>query len=249
MRCDANISLKGGIRVEIKNISSFKEAERALNFEISRQKSLIAKEIKVKRETRHWDEVRRITVSLRTKEEEQDYRYFPEPDLVPITLPPELLDKIKLDMPELPENLKDRLVAQYRISIANAKILAENKEYAKYFEQCGKIYHDANEISNWVVGDLIPSLAKRNISLQTAKIPPESFCGLLKLLDTGQINRSTAKTVLDEAIDSGKAPAVQAAIKDPNAINYLVGLTMKATKGQADPKVINQVIRMKLEAG
>ncbi|MCP8305136.1 MAG: Asp-tRNA(Asn)/Glu-tRNA(Gln) amidotransferase subunit GatB, partial [archaeon] len=103
MRCDANISLKGGRRVEIKNISSFKEVERALNFEITRQKSFIERRIAVGQETRHWDEVRRITVSLRSKEEEQDYRYFPEPDLVPVTISKDHVREVKLKMPELPD--------------------------------------------------------------------------------------------------------------------------------------------------
>ena len=186
MRCDANISLKGGIRVEVKNISSFKEVERALNFEISRQKSLIAKEIRVKRETRHWDEVRRITVSLRTKEEEQDYRYFPEPDLVPIELSSEFLHEIKMKMPELPENLEQRLVEQYAISRSNARILAENKEFAKYFENCAKLFHDSKEISNWIVSDLIPSLTKKDIILNKAKISPENFCSLLEMIKEGR---------------------------------------------------------------
>ncbi|MCW4000861.1 MAG: Asp-tRNA(Asn)/Glu-tRNA(Gln) amidotransferase subunit GatB [Candidatus Bathyarchaeota archaeon] len=279
MRCDANISLKGGIRVEVKNISSFKEVERALNFEISRQKSLVAKGIKVKRETRHWDEARRITVSLRTKEEEQDYRYFPEPDLVPVALSKPFLTAVKAHMPELPQELGKRLEKQYGMSTENAKILADHGDFARYFEQCTRLYPDAVEISNWIVSDLIPDLAKRERGLHEAKMPPETFCSLLKLLKDGAINRVAAKTVLEEALDTGKAPeaivkakklskigdesviedivskifaenpvAVESALKDPKAANYLVGLVMKATKGQADPQLANQVIRKKLQS-
>jgi aspartyl-tRNA(Asn)/glutamyl-tRNA(Gln) amidotransferase subunit B len=277
MRCDANISLKGDIRVEVKNISSFKEVERALNFEISRQKSLVEKGIKVKRETRHWDEIRRITVSLRTKEEEQDYRYFPEPDLVPIELAKEFLEQIRQEMSELPETLQQRLVDQYGISAANAKILSENKDFAIYFERCGKLYHKPDEISNWIVGYLIPSMTKRSLSLSMGKVAPESFCSLLQMLDDGKINRTGAKKILDYALDTGKPPeniakekqlskitdrsqiesivnkifednpaAVLDAQKDAEAINYLVGLSMRATKGRADPKVVNEVLRNKL---
>ncbi|MCL2477598.1 Asp-tRNA(Asn)/Glu-tRNA(Gln) amidotransferase subunit GatB [Candidatus Bathycorpusculum sp.] len=277
MRCDANISLKGGIRVEIKNISSFKEVERALNFEISRQKSLIEKGMKVKKETRHWDEVRRITVSLRTKEAEQDYRYFPEPDLVPIELSNEFLQEIKCEMPELPEALQQRLIDQYSISISNAKILSENKDFAVYFEQCNKIYQSPVEISNWIVSDIIPSLSKKEISLSKSQISPNSLCSLIRMLKAGQLNRATAKRVLNESMETGKLPesiakeqgltkivdrsqiervinevfeknqpAVKDAIRNEDAIDFLVGLSMKATKGQADPKLINEIIREKL---
>ncbi|TLN15038.1 Asp-tRNA(Asn)/Glu-tRNA(Gln) amidotransferase subunit GatB, partial [bacterium] len=123
MRCDANISIAGGTRVEIKNISSFKEVERALNFEITRQRNLLRKGMRVGREARHWDETRRITISLRVKEEEEDYRYFPEPDLVPVVITPEQIESEKAAMPELPESHKERLMAQYGISQQNAEVL------------------------------------------------------------------------------------------------------------------------------
>ncbi|MEM3069261.1 MAG: Asp-tRNA(Asn)/Glu-tRNA(Gln) amidotransferase subunit GatB, partial [Nitrososphaerales archaeon] len=135
MRCDANISLRGGKRVEVKNISSFKEVERALNFEITRQKNLIERGIAVGQETRHWDEVRRITISLRTKEEEQDYRYFPEPDLVPVIISKDQIKKIEQSMPELPDERRKRFVEQYHLSPQTAEILTRSKAMADFFEE------------------------------------------------------------------------------------------------------------------
>ncbi len=206
MRCDANISLAGGTRVEIKNITSFKEVERALNFEIIRQKGLIEKGITVKRETRHWDEVRRITVSLRTKEEEQDYRYFPEPDLVPIVISRKLIEDIKAEMPELPEERAKRFMSMYGLPRYDAEVLVSSKQLADFFEECVKLYNKPKEISNWMMSDLLRYLYENNLELHESKITPRMLVDMIRLIDKGVISGKIAKRILPEMIVSGKDP-------------------------------------------
>ena len=206
MRCDANISIEGGTRVEIKNISSFKEVERALNFEITRQRNLLRKGMRVGRETRHWDETRRITISLRVKEEEEDYRYFPEPDLVPVVITSEQIESEKAAMPELPESHKQRLMTQYGISQQNAEVLTENKALAEFFEECAKNYRRPDLLSNWLVGDLLSYLYEMDLELRESKITPDHMASMLELIDNGTISGKIAKDVLEEMLLTGKLP-------------------------------------------
>jgi aspartyl-tRNA(Asn)/glutamyl-tRNA(Gln) amidotransferase subunit B len=206
MRCDANISLAGGTRVEIKNITSFKEVERALNFEIVRQKGLINKGIAVKRETRHWDEVRRITVSLRTKEEEQDYRYFPEMDLMPVVISKELIEEVKAEMPELPDERAERFVRMYGLPKYDAKVLVSSKHIADFFEECVKLYNKPKEISNWMMSDLLRYLYENNLELYESKITPQMLVDMIRLIDEGIISGKIAKKILPIMIVSGKDP-------------------------------------------
>jgi aspartyl-tRNA(Asn)/glutamyl-tRNA(Gln) amidotransferase subunit B len=203
MRCDANISLAGGTRVEVKNISSFKEVERALGFEIIRQKGLVEQDIKVKRETRHWDEIRRITISLRTKEEEQDYRYFPEPDLVPVVISEEFIEKIRARMPELPDDRVKRFMSTYGLPGYDAGVLVSSKSLADFFEDCVGIYNQPKDISNWIMSDLLRYLYENNLELSESKITPGSLVGMIRLIDEGVISGKIAKTILPEMILSG----------------------------------------------
>jgi aspartyl-tRNA(Asn)/glutamyl-tRNA(Gln) amidotransferase subunit B len=277
MRCDANISMEGGRRVEIKNISSFKEVERALNFEMTRQKNLLSKGISTKMETRHWDELRRVTVSLRVKEEEEEYRYFPEPDLVPTTITKEWVETIKVKMPELPDAHKERLIKKFGLSPQNAEVLVSYKLLGDFFEKCAEIYYKPEIISNWLVGDLLGFLHEKGIQLQEMKLSPSHITNMLNLVDDGVISGKIAKTVLEEMVISGKMPeiivkekglirihsselieqfankvfkenkeAVNDALKDDKAMNYLIGQIMKLTKGRADPELTNRVVRDKL---
>ncbi len=206
MRCDANISLAGGTRVEIKNITSFKEVERALNFEIIRQRGLVEKGIAIKRETRHWDEIRRITVSLRTKEEEQDYRYFPEPDLVPVVISEEMLEEIKAEMPELPEERANRFMSMYGLPRYDAEVLVSSKQLADFFEECVKLYDKPKEISNWMMSDLLRYLYENNLELHESKITPRMLVEMIRLIDRGVISGKIAKKILPEMIVYGKDP-------------------------------------------
>ena len=206
MRCDANISLAGGTRVEIKNISSFKEVERALSFEIVRQKELIKKGIAVKRETRHWDEIRRVTVSLRTKEEEQDYRYFPEPDLVPIIISKDFIKEVRAEMPELPEKRAERFMKMYGLPKYDAEVLVSSKALADFFEECVKLYNKPKEISNWMMSDLLRYLYENNLELHEAKITPRKLVDMIRLIEEGVISGKIAKKILPEIIVYGKDP-------------------------------------------
>jgi len=206
MRCDANISLAGGTRVEVKNISSFKEVERALGFEIMRQKGLLEKGIDVKRETRHWDETRRITISLRTKEEEQDYRYFPEPDLVPTVLSEDYIEKIKSKMPELPEERIQRFVSTFGLPRYDAEVLVGSKQFADFFEECVRLHNKPKDISNWMMGDLLRYLYENNLELYESKITPRNLVEMIQLIDDGVISGKIAKKILPEMILTGRNP-------------------------------------------
>jgi len=206
MRCDANISLIGGDRVEIKNISSFKEVERALTFEIVRQRSLFSRGRKVEMETRHWDVVRRITISLRTKEAEQDYRYFPELDLVPITISNEAIEKIRRKMPELPDARRKRFMEEYKLPAYDAEVLTGSKALADFFEECVKIYPYAKKISNWIMTDLQRWLHEKNVEIFESRITPQALVSMIRLIDDGTISGKIAKRVLPELIITGKSP-------------------------------------------
>jgi len=219
MRCDANISLAGERRVEVKNISSFKEVERALSFEIIRQRGLVEKGMQVKRETRHWDETRRITISLRTKEEEQDYRYFPEPDLVPIVLSEDFIQNVQAGMPELPEQRMRRLVSTYGLPQYDAEILVSSKTFADFFEECAKMYSKPKDISNWMMSDFLRYLYENNLELSDSKIAPKNFVDMIRLIDEGVISGKIAKKILPEMIITGKDP--HEIVKEKGLINIV----------------------------
>ena len=207
MRCDANISLIGGTRVEVKNISSFKEVERALNFEIMRQKNLVKRGIAVKLETRHWDETRRVTVSLRTKEEEHDYRYFPEPDLVPIVITPNFIEEVKERMPELPDARINRFIETYSLPRYDAEVLVSDKALADFFEQSVNLYNRPKEISNWMMSDLLRNLYENNLELTESKITPDHLVEMIKLIEKDVISGKIGKRILPEIVLTGKSPS------------------------------------------
>ncbi len=206
MRCDANISLAGGTRVEVKNISSFKEVERALSFEIMRQKDLVEKGLAVERETRHWDEARRLTITLRTKEEEQDYRYFPEPDLVPIVITRDFVESARAKMPELPEARMKRFVEEYGLPGYDAGVLVGEKALADFFEDCVKLYHEPKEVSNWMMSDLLRCLYENNLELPESKITPAHLVEMIRLIEEGVISGKIGKRVLPEMVLTGRRP-------------------------------------------
>ncbi len=216
MRCDANVSLAGGNRVEIKNISSFKEVERALVFEIMRQKGLKERGQEVKRETKHWDEDRRITITLRSKEKEHDYRYFPEPNLVPIMINEDIIESIKNQMPELPEERIRRFVEIYSIPSYDAGVLVSDKNLADFFESCIKLYNKPKEISNWMMSDLLRCLYENNLELNESKITPKHLVDMIELIEKGVISGKIGKRVLPEVVLTGKHP--QQIVRDKGLI-------------------------------
>jgi aspartyl-tRNA(Asn)/glutamyl-tRNA(Gln) amidotransferase subunit B len=278
MRCDANISLTGGTRVEVKNISSFKEVERALSFEIMRQKNLVKKDLAVKHETRHWDETRRVTISMRMKEQEHDYRYFPEPDLVPIIVTDDFINEVRGKMPELPEARIRRFVEIYTLPKYDAEVLVSDKELADFFEKSVKLYDSPKEISNWMMGDLLRNLYENNLELSESNITPKLLVEMIKLIADGIISGKIGKRILPEIILKGNSASqiikekqlvkisspevlqdalekifknnpkcVKDALTEENAVNFLVGQLMKATRGKADPELANRMIHEKLE--
>ncbi|MCS7121593.1 MAG: Asp-tRNA(Asn)/Glu-tRNA(Gln) amidotransferase subunit GatB [Archaeoglobaceae archaeon] len=272
MRVDANVSIAGGGRVEIKNISSFKGVEKALNYEIMRQRNLIKMGRKIERETRHFDEAQSITVSLRSKEEEQDYRYFPEPDLVPINVE-ELMKEVG-KLPELPEEKKERLKAQYGISENYAKVLVLDPKMSDYFEIVAKSVN-AKIAATWVVDVLRGELNYRgwNFLKCFEKFPPEEFSKLLNYFLEEKITEKGVVEVLRTKLDQGgkveeivekkrlfaipKSEILNfckevieenpKAVQDyysgkKQAINFLVGQVMKKTKGRADPEETAKIL-------
>jgi len=244
VRCDANISLGGGKRVEVKNISSFKEVERALSFEITRQRSLTSKGIGVVRETRHWDEVRRITVTLRMKEEEQDYRYFPEADLAPVELSKGLVEKVRREMPELPDDRKKRFQEQYGLSAETAQVLVGEKALADFFEECVKIYPKPREEGSWLTVDLQAYLNETNQEFRDLKITPRHIAELAEIVTSGEVSRGSAKTIFLEVLKTGRMPRAVAeekglrVIADKKLVEDLVDRVF-----QENPQAVKDALR------
>ena len=228
VRCDANVSLNGGKRVEIKNVGSFRDVEKALSYEITRQKTMSVRDIEIKSETRHWDEARKVTKEARTKEEEEDYRYFPEPDIPIILLGNEFLSSLKPKMPELPDERKIRFLTDYKLSDHVAQVLIENKELADFFESAVKIYPTSpNETANWIVSDLLgftSDLKDDEGSLFSGlKIEAKHIAELVSMIDKNMINRSIAKMILGQVTKTGQMPShildkMNASIIDNRAI-------------------------------
>ncbi len=199
-RVDANVSIDGGARVEIKNIGSAKDVERALEFEIARQRSVVMSGGEVKRETRHWDAVRKVTVPIRVKEVEEDYRYFPDPDLPPIDIPRSWIEEIAKKMPELPDQRIERFIKQYGIDEYRATVLVLNKRLADLFEECTKSYRDYKKLADWLITDFLRWIKEMNIDLAVKKVEPSAIVKLLKILDEGKISIRMAKELLPKVI-------------------------------------------------
>jgi aspartyl-tRNA(Asn)/glutamyl-tRNA(Gln) amidotransferase subunit B len=210
MRCDANISLRDGkasalgTKVEIKNMNSFKAVKKALQFEVGRQKNLLAEGEKIIQETRHWDESKNITVSMRSKEEAHDYRYFPEPDLLPLKVDLKMVDKIRKNLPELPEVRRKRFIKNYQIPEYDAEILTLSKELGDYYDKAASLYDNAKILSNWIMGELIRYLNEEKVGIEDSPISPEKLVGMLKLIDEGIISGKIAKSVFEKMFKTGK---------------------------------------------
>jgi aspartyl-tRNA(Asn)/glutamyl-tRNA(Gln) amidotransferase subunit B len=228
VRCDVNVSLEGGKRVEIKNVGSFRDVEKALGYEITRQKTMSVRDIEIKSETRHWDDARKVTKQSRAKEEEEDYRYFPEPDIPTIVLGNEFLSSLKAKMPELPDERKIRFLREYDLSDHVAQVLIDNKELADFFESTVKIYSSSpNEIANWIVSDLLgfidDSKREEGSLFSGLRIEAKHMAELVKMIDQNIINRNIAKMILIQIAKTGEMPSyvldkMNASIIDSKAI-------------------------------
>lgn len=212
VRCDANVSLGGGNRVEIKNVGSFRDVEKALRYEITRQKTMSARDIEIKSETRHWDDARNITKQSRTKEEEEEYRYFPEPDIPTIVLGDDFIFSLKTKMPELPHERKIRFLRDYELSDHVAQVLIDDKELADFFESTVKIYPSSpNEIANLIVSDLLglidDSTKEQGSTFSGFRIEAKHIAELVRMIDQNIINRNIAKMILSQITKTGEMPS------------------------------------------
>jgi aspartyl-tRNA(Asn)/glutamyl-tRNA(Gln) amidotransferase subunit B len=285
LRCDANVSVrpagqtKLGTKAEVKNLNSFRFVQRALEFEITRQIEIVSNGGRVQQETRLWDSAANRTISMRSKEEAHDYRYFPEPDLPPLRIPVTEVARIQQDLPELPEARKRRLVTQYAIPEYDAGVLTQTAALAAYFEATAGAAGNAKAASNWIMGELARKMNETGHAIDAVPVPPQRLAELIKLLDAGTINGPTAKDVFEKMYDSGRSAAeiVQqeglAQISDDDAVlgmirdvlaanadavasyrggktttfGFLVGQVMKAAKGKANPKAVNELLKRELD--
>lgn len=212
-RCDANVSVrpKGqttlGTRTELKNMNSFKHVQKALQYEIKRQIELIEDGEKVIQETRLYDEAKGVTRSMRGKEEAHDYRYFPDPDLVPVVISEDELEKWKNELPELPQQKLHRFTKQYELTYEEAELLTSDKELADYFEAVVKEYNHPKEVYKWFQTDVLRELNENNVKITDVKFKPEQFASLLKLVESGKISLKIGKDIFPEIFLKGLDPA------------------------------------------
>jgi len=284
LRCDANISVRRagekelGVKVEVKNMNSFRWVREALSFEAQRQISLAQAREKIVQETRLWDAQKLVTISMRSKEEAHDYRYFPEPDLVPFIVDKKIIEEIRKALPELPEARADRFIKKYGLSGYDARILTGQIDLADYFEECARLYADKKTLTNWINGDMAAQMNARNVNILGLGIQPKDLVELLKMIDGQSISGKIAKDVLAEMIetkrkageivsskglsqisDKGKIEQVvldvlarnEKSVNDykggkKTALTFLIGQIMKQTRGQANPAMVNDILKKHL---
>ena len=212
-RCDANISLrpvgqeKFGTRTELKNMNSFRNVQRALEYEIRRQRDLLLEGEVIVQETLLWDPDRNVTNSMRGKEEAHDYRYFPDPDLVPIVIDDEWLEAMRQTLPELPDERMKRFMEAFGLPEYDAEVLTSSKELADYFEAAAQGYANAKKLSNWIMSELLREFkGEIGEDIATCRVRPQGLAALLTLIDSGSISGKIAKTVFAEMLATGKDP-------------------------------------------
>ncbi|AAD36348.1 glutamyl-tRNA amidotransferase [Thermotoga maritima MSB8] len=239
LRCDANISVvdtetgRQSNRVEVKNMNSFRFVERALEYEFERIVKAMERGEDVERETRGWDMATKITVSMRGKEEESDYRYFPEPDIPPVVLSDEYLEEVKKELPELPDEKAERFMREYGLPEYDAKVLTSSKELAEFFEECVKVVNRPKDLSNWIMTEVLRELNERNIEITESKLTPQHFADLFKLMDEGKISIKIAKEIFPEVFETGKMPSQIVEEKGLTQIN--------------DEKLIEELVKKAME--
>jgi aspartyl-tRNA(Asn)/glutamyl-tRNA(Gln) amidotransferase subunit B len=283
-RCDANVSIrpKGqkefGTRTELKNMNSFRNVQRALEYEIKRQQYLVENGGTVVQETRLWDDAGGVTNSMRSKEEAHDYRYFPDPDLVPILVDEAWVEKIRKELPELPLVKRERFIKEYQIPAYDAGVLTSDKALALYYEDVVKLCGKPKIVSNWLMGDVMRFLNEDKRSIRECPIKAEALADMIKLIEEGAISGKMAKEVVEDMYKTGKSP--QDIIKEKGLVQitdegeliktitsiiesnqaqvaeyrggkekvfgFFVGLVMKATKGKANPQLVNEILKKML---
>ena len=212
LRCDANVSLRPvgaeqfGTKVEIKNMNSFRNVQRALEYEVERQTLMLESGQTIVQETRLWDADRGMTFSMRSKEEAHDYRYFPDPDLLPVNVSDDWIERVRRELPELATAKRQRFVSAYGLPEYDAEVLTASKHLAAYFEECVRLFPQAKAVSNWVMGDIMRELNAKNADIRNCPVTPAHLAAMLKLMDAGTISGKIAKTVFDEMYANGKMP-------------------------------------------
>ncbi len=283
-RCDANVSIRPagaaefGTRAEIKNVNSFKFVQKAIEYEIKRQTQVLDDGGRVLQETRLFDSTKGVTFSMRSKEEAHDYRYFPEPDLVPVVVSKDTVENIGRTIPELPDAKRARFAREYGLPEHDADMLTQSRALADYFESAAKLSGQPKVVSNWMMGELMRLLNADNREIEACPLKPERFAGMIKMIDGGVISTKIAKTVFEEMYQTGKdaETVVQekglVQVSDTGAIEqiiaevikanpaqradykagkeklfgFFVGQVMKASKGKANPELVNQLLKKKL---
>lgn len=245
-RCDANVSVMPvgsdtfGTRAEIKNVNSFKFVKAAIDYEIARQCELIEDGGTVVQETRLFDPNKGVTRSMRGKEEAHDYRYFPDPDLVPVVISDDWISRVKNELPELPETKYKRFLSEYSLPEYDADVLTSSRPLADYFEQCAQSCNNAKSAANWVMGELTRSLNDNATTIEDSPISPAQLAGLIKLIDGGTISGTIAKKVFEELWkNGGEAAAIVeqqglAQVSDTGAIETAIDQIMAANMGQVE---------------
>jgi aspartyl-tRNA(Asn)/glutamyl-tRNA(Gln) amidotransferase subunit B len=210
-RCDANISLRPrgseplGVKTELKNMNSFRNVQRALEFEIRRQQALLEKDEAIVQETRLWDNDRNVTLSMRSKEEAHDYRYFPDPDLVPIAVDADWIERVRATLPELPDAKRERFLSEHGLPAYDAQVLTASKDLANYYETVVRAFPQPKMVSNWIMSELMRELKRDERDISACPVTPENLGELLQLLDTQVISGKIAKTVFEAMYRSGKS--------------------------------------------
>ncbi|QCT75405.1 Asp-tRNA(Asn)/Glu-tRNA(Gln) amidotransferase subunit GatB [Macrococcoides canis] len=285
LRCDANISLrpvgqeKFGTKAELKNLNSFSFVKKGLEHEVKRQEEVLLNGGEILQETRRFDESTGKTILMRVKEGSDDYRYFPEPDLVPLYIDEAWKERVRASIPELPDVRKAKYVSEYGLPEYDAHVLTLTKEMSDFFEAMIALNADAKLSSNWLMGGVNEYLNKNQKELHETALTPENLAEMVKLLADGTISSKIAKKVFADTVETGKAPKVimeeqgLVQISDPEqlkafvtealdnnpqsiedfkngkgkATGFLVGQIMKISKGQANPQLVNQILREELE--
>jgi len=284
LRCDANVSVrpwgqeKLGTKVEIKNLNSFRFLREAIDYEIARQVAVIEGGGAIRQETRLFNPDTGITASMRSKEEAQDYRYFPEPDLAPLKIGVSWLSRIKSEMPELPGQRRLRFMTDFALREYDAQVLTASRPLADYFEEVARVSGDAKIAANWVMGDLAGLLKAAGQDIEDSAVSAQHLGELVAMIVKGDLTGKLAKDVLLKMFETGDAPAtvvereglktisdtgeLERMIDEVIAANpkqveqfkggrtalmgFFVGAVMKATRGQADPAAVNELVKTKL---
>ncbi|MBM3804441.1 MAG: Asp-tRNA(Asn)/Glu-tRNA(Gln) amidotransferase subunit GatB [Acidimicrobiia bacterium] len=286
LRCDANVSVrlagesKLGIKTELKNLNSFRFLKNALEYEISRQIQVLEEGGAVVQETRLWNTAEHRTVSMRSKEEAHDYRYFPEPDLPPLVIDNAWESEIRASMPELPDAKRARFISQYGLPEYDASVLTTSRALADFFEETVSLCQSAKAASNWIMGDLLRDLKEFNRTIGESPVRPRAIADLIRLIESGEISGKMGKDVFEAMFRERKSPqeviaerglkqitdlgTLERIIREIVAANaktyeqyksgkkaalgFFVGQVMKATQGQANPQLVNELLRKILDA-